>query len=210
MKTHFIHATLELGDINFPTDDLPQRIGIVTTIQYLKDMDKIKDYLESKNKSAIIAGQILGCDQTPALQKTDQVDAFLYVGTGEFHPLGIAIATDKPVWKLHPQGMTLTKINPEDVNKIKKRKQGMLAKFYSSKTIGILETTKKGQSRAQTTKEEINKLKDKFPDKEFYFFTSDTLNFSELENFPFIECWINTMCPRIMEDIKVLNINDLN
>ena len=35
-------------------------------------------------------------------------------------------------------------------------------------------------------------------------------DFNETENFPFIEAWINTMCPRIEEDMKVLNLEDLN
>jgi diphthamide synthase subunit DPH2 len=37
----------------------------------------------------------------------------------------------------------------------------------------------------------------------------DTFDYSELENFNFIECWVNTMCPRVAEDINVLNVEDI-
>ena len=46
-------------------------------------------------------------------------------------------------------------------------------------------------------------------------FVTDTLDFAELENFPFIECYVNTMCPRIgMDDTirtakPIVNIDDI-
>ena len=41
--------------------------------------------------------------------------------------------------------------------------------------------------------------------KEAYLFLSDEINFSQLENFNFIQSWINTACPRIVEDFSCLN-----
>ena len=55
---------------------------------------------------------------------------------------------------------------------------------------------KSGQQRMLMSR----KLRSKFPDKEFYFFLYDTLDYQGLEDFPFIECWVNTMCPRIGYD----------
>jgi diphthamide synthase subunit DPH2 len=55
----------------------------------------------------------------------------------------------------------------------------------------------------------VSELEKKYSDKKFYYFICDTLDFSELENFNFIECWLNTMCPRVIEDISVLNVEDL-
>ena len=92
---------------------------------------------------------------------------------------------------------------------IEKKRKGMLLKFHSSKSIGVLTSTKSGQKSVQSSTEGIFKIKLKYPDKKFYFFACNTLDPNELENFPFIDCWISTMCPRIREDLKVLNLEDL-
>jgi len=209
LKTFFIHATAELADVKFDVEDLPAKVGIVSTIQYLSEMGKVRRYLEDNGKKAVIGGQVLGCDQVAALAAGD-VDGYLYVGTGEFHPIGVALKTKKPVWILNPQSMAIEKLDDKKIVEIEKRRKIMLTKFYSSEVIGVLQTTKKGQSRAQVPSvEDIYGLEKKFPEKKFYYFLCETLDFKELENFPFVECWVNTMCPRIMEDIRVLNIEDL-
>ena len=50
--------------------------------------------------------------------------------------------------------------------------------------------------------------------KQVYIFVGDILNYADMENFPFIEVWINTACPRIgYDDVTsmpkpLININD--
>ena len=208
MKTLFIEAKSSISEINFSTDSLPKEIGIVTTIQYIDELSKIADYLKSKGIEAELGGQVLGCDASAADKL--KADTILYIGSGEFHPIGIALRTNKKVFKLHPDSMQIQEIKKEDIEKIQKRKKGMLLKFHTAKTIGVLLSTKSGQSTVQGGREKAKRIKSQFPDKKFYYFTTDTLNPTELDNFPFIECWLNTMCPRLMEDISVLNIEDLD
>ncbi|MFC1722612.1 diphthamide synthesis protein [Nanoarchaeota archaeon] len=209
MKIHNLYAASKLDSVKFDVSELPQKIGIVTTIQFLADMEKVKKFLEDSGKEAIVAGQVLGCDQTVAKNISEKVDTFLYVGTGEFHPSAVAWETMKPVYVLDPGSMKIRKIDDREASKIMLRQKGMRLKFHSSKIIGVLMTTKKGQSRVQITPEKVFGLEEKFPDKKFYYFICDTLDFNELENFPFIECWVNTMCPRIMQDLNVLNIKEV-
>ncbi|MBU4283524.1 MAG: diphthamide synthesis protein, partial [Nanoarchaeota archaeon] len=89
---------------------------------------------------------------------------------------------------------------------------GALIKFLSSKEIGVILTTKPGQEQLK----EAFELKNKFKDKNFYFLIFDTIDFNQLENFPFIECFVNTACPRIALDdsIKIgkaiINLEDIN
>ena len=66
-------------------------------------------------------------------------------------------------------------------------------------------STKHGQSRIEKALELAKKK-----DKEYYIFAFDTLNLSDLENFPFIQCWVNTACPRISEDKgNIVNIEEI-
>ncbi|MBW2971405.1 diphthamide synthesis protein [Candidatus Woesearchaeota archaeon] len=209
MKKHFIEAKSSLGKVEFDTSGLPKKIGIVTTVQHLSDMKKVVDFLWKKEIKAVLCGQVLGCDAGAALIHNEDVDAFLYIGTGEFHPIGVALRTGKPVWVLHPDSMRIRKLEEADIERINKRKKGMLLKFHSSKTVGVLLTTKPGQSTVQGGVEKVKEIEKRFADKQFCYFICDTLNFSELENFPFVECWLNTMCPRVMEDLNVLNVEDI-
>ena len=72
-----------------------------------------------------------------------------------------------------------------------------------SDKIGILVSTKPGQYNLK----EAIKIKKQIK-KESYIFFFNKLEEFELENFPDIEYWINTACPRI-EAKKVINARDL-
>ena len=53
------------------------------------------------------AAQALGCNYTGAEAVESEVDGFLFLGTGMFHPIGLAFAVDRPVWSLDPLQGTL-------------------------------------------------------------------------------------------------------
>ncbi|MBW3001571.1 2-(3-amino-3-carboxypropyl)histidine synthase subunit [Candidatus Woesearchaeota archaeon] len=203
MKILHIHAKSK-ADIKLneaALNALPAKLGVVTTIQHLHKIDEVISQL----KDAVKGGQVLGCNVDTAKQISDKVDAFLFIGSGEFHPIAVALETEKKVFKWNPLTQKLTVVKEEDVEKYKKRKKAALARFLSSNKIGILVSVKHGQNRI----EEALKLAAK-KDKEYYLFAFDTLNPSDLENFPFIECWVNTACPRIADEkADIINISEL-
>jgi len=197
---------------------LPEKITIVGTIQYKDYFKQIKNKLTELKKQPTIgitkqttAGQILGCDVhlTEKTKKTFKPDSdcFLYIGDGIFHPIKIAFTYNKPVYMLELRNGEIKKIDQKEVEKYSKRKKGALIKFLSSDKIGVLFTTKPGQNKNED--KTIKKLKTKYPNKTFYPFIAHEINFQSLENFPFIESWINTACPRIEEDFRCINIEDL-
>jgi 2-(3-amino-3-carboxypropyl)histidine synthase len=215
MKTIFIEAKYS-GEIDLSKiklEELPEKICLVTTVQFVDYLSDIKKYLEKKGKNIFIgkgkqvySGQILGCEQSSALELNEKADAYLYIGDGYFHPIGIALKTKKDVFIFNPLSNEFKRLEKEEIEKIEKKRIGMLNRFYNSKEIGVIVSIKPGQNNLKKAKE----LKKKFPDKNFYFILFDNVEHSGLENFNFIECWVNTACPRIEEDIKVLNIDDLN
>ena len=78
------------------------KIGLVTTTQHLHALNEIADFLEQNGKEVLMSegvgttrGQVLGCNFSGI--KDVDADAYLYVGTGKFHALGIKLFTDKPV-----------------------------------------------------------------------------------------------------------------
>ena len=206
MKKLFIEAKASI-DIKLPSREmrkLPKRVGLVTTIQHLH---KLKDVKKQINDS-VIGGQVLGCNAGNADRIKGKVDAFLYIGSGQFHPIEVAMKTGKDVFAYNPFTKKMKKLDKKLIKDYEGRKRGALIKFLSSKNIGILVSTKTGQmdmKRALKLKKKGDKT-----DKNHYLFAFDTLRFEELENFPFIQCWVNTACPRIADEKKgIINITDI-
>jgi len=206
MKTLFIEAKYDKPvQISEKIEEkLPSSLGLVSSIQFIDSLPLIKKQL--KNKKTIIGGQILGCNVKNAEKIKNNVDAFLYIGDGRFHPLGVALATKKPVYKFDPITQLFDKIDDIDIETYKNRKKGALLKFFNADTVGVLVSTKSGQ---YFDINQLVSLKKKYPQKKFYTFIADTIDYGQLENFPFIQTWVNTACPRIEEDIKVVNISEI-
>ncbi len=207
MKIIFFDAECEV-DINFLKKFSSNiRVGLVSTIQFSKYLDKAKKII----KNSIIGGEIIGCNLENAIKIKDDVDAFLYIGTGKFHPIQISLATEKDVYIANPVTKVIEKLNKRIVEKRKRAIKGAYLKFLSSKKIGMLVSTKIGQKDLKGALDFKKSLKD----KETFIFLFDTLRFEELENFREIEVWVNTACPTIAyEDFEkfgkpIINLKDL-
>ncbi|MBI2652423.1 diphthamide synthesis protein [Candidatus Woesearchaeota archaeon] len=205
MKIMMVEARFK-GKIDLSNLDakiLPKTIGLATTVQFLDFIDEIKQYLESSGKIIFIDkikqkydAQLLGCDVGGAEKIKDKVDAFLYIGTGKFHPLGIALNIDKDVFCYEPINAILSKIDRKEVEKYNMKRKGAYLKFLEATEVGILVSLKPGQNNFRKAVE----LKKQLKEKNCYIFAFDTLDFSQIENFPFIQCWVNTACNRILDD----------
>jgi len=217
MKTLFIPAKYtgkaELNKIEL--DKLPKKIGIVATVQFLDTIEKIIPYLEKNNKKIIIdkdkqknKGQVLGCDVSAAIKIQNKVDALLYIGSGRFHPIGVAINTKKDVFIFNPATNIFSKLDEKEIEKYKKNKKVRYVKFLHANNIGILVSTKLGQCSYKKAVGIKKNLEGK--GKKAFIFAFDTLNSNEMENFPFIDFWVNTACPRIANDEDKKNVIDMN
>ena len=212
MKTYFIPANLRFNIDNLMPhiDKLPKSIGLITTIQYLEEAKKVNVILNEKGIKSVLLGQVLGCNIENTL-KDDKFEAFFYLGSGMFHPVGLGHENPKEIYTYNPETDIFAVMNREDVVKYEKKMRGLQAKFLMSDSIGVVVSVKEGQMNVHSALH----LEEKFPDKDFYIFACNTLDYNELENYPFIEMWVNTMCPRIGTDdhFKVrkgmVNVKDL-
>lgn len=198
-------------------------VAVYSSIQFVGGVNGIVDTLEKNGIKTITSQpdrtsakyQILGCDcDWKNLNLTEEPDAFLYVGDGEFHPRALILAQRnrnfKKVVQYNPISQKLKIFSIEDIDRILKKHKSALMKFMNAKTIGILVTTKPGQMQMGVAK----KISKKHEDKKFCFFVDNNINYGSLEDFPFIDAWINTACPRIgFDDLEtipavMLNVND--
>ncbi len=98
----------------------------------------------------------------------------------------------------------------DDCELIFKKYNASLTKFLMAKRVGVLITIKPGQQQLNVSR----KLREVFPDKDVYFFAEDTIDYTHLEDFNFIQAWVNSACPRIGFDdavnlpVGMVNITD--
>ena len=192
MKILHVYARSNL-ELTIPDEvlaTLPKGLGIVSTIQHTHKLDKILEKTQG-----VLAGQILGCRTEEAEKIAHKVSGFLYIGDGHFHPLAIVINMGKPVWCWNPRTQKLSQLTEKDFGNFLTQRKAALTRFLMSNTIGIIVSTKSGQNSIRRARELMQRK-----DKKYYLFAVDTLDYTMLQNFPFIECWVNTACPRIVDE----------
>jgi len=172
---------------------IPGKFGVLTTIQHLNQVKNIR------LKNGIFLGQMLGC----YIPKKSNLDYYLYIGTGKFHPIEIALETKKTVYVANPLTNQFYKLDTKEIGDYQKKLKGKLSKFYMAKKVGIIISTKPGQLNLKQVLGFQKSLK-----KESFLFLTDNINEQELENFPDIDIWVNTACPRI-EIKNVIALKDL-
>jgi len=210
MKTIFIPAEADADIIPVlkkALGKLPDKVGIVTTAQHLHKIDEAKKFLEKNGKKVEIGGQVLGCNVMNAEKIASKVDCILFIGSGRFHPIGLG--KFRKIITANPFTNEVSEVNENEIKKIETKRKIAITKFLHSDKIGVIISTKKGQSVDIDRK----KLQKKYAEKEFFYFACDTLVLNDLENFPFVQCWINTMCPRIAYEDEsnkpVVNLKDI-
>ncbi|RMF54538.1 hypothetical protein D6745_04950 [Candidatus Woesearchaeota archaeon] len=199
-------------------------VALYASVQFSSKIQLVVEQLEKQGIKVVSSRpartkekyQILGCDCFSGnLKMKETPDAFLYIGDGMFHPLALVLqqkesSVFKPVVVFDPISKKSSVLARRNVEKILRKYKASLMKFISKETVGILITTKPGQQQYSAALS----LKRKYPNKNFYYFLDNNINYSSFDNFPFIDVWVSTACPRIAFDdslhIKkpIINLND--
>jgi 2-(3-amino-3-carboxypropyl)histidine synthase len=175
-------------------------VGLVTTVQHVHLIPAIEAFLHAKGINGIVAegggrtpnrGQVLGCNFAAA--KATGADEILFVGTGLFHPIGIALATHARVIALDPLTGTAQEVTGDT---LMRRRFAVMEKARGAKTVGIIVSTKSGQQRMELAR----RLASLSPGA--VIVTMREVNPDELLNLGFT-CYVNTACPRLAYDDQV-------
>jgi 2-(3-amino-3-carboxypropyl)histidine synthase len=181
-------------------------IGLATSVQYLSSLAKASRFLKDQGIKALIGspkkghpGQILGCDYSAARSIERSVDCFLFLGTGGFHPLGLAMETEKPVLFLDFESTELIDLAQEK-KALQKLRNAQIVKASQAGVFGILVSSKQGQSHprvAEQVKERLEKM-----GKQAHILVADRLTPEKLLGLK-VDALVNTACPRIREDARL-------
>jgi 2-(3-amino-3-carboxypropyl)histidine synthase len=207
VPTLFIEASYHLESMEILNESLmllegKEKIGLVTTTQHLHLLDDAASFLEENGKQVVmkegsgtLKGQVLGCNFSSVQDLP--VDAFLYLGSGNFHPLGIKLSTQKPVIIAGPYLNQARNID-EFADRILRIRFARIIRAKEAQKFGILISSKVGQSRWELAKS-LKKMIYK-GGKEAYLILLDEINPPSLMPFMDLDAFIVTACPRIAID----------
>ncbi|MFH0829697.1 MAG: diphthamide biosynthesis enzyme Dph2, partial [Candidatus Aenigmatarchaeota archaeon] len=176
-------------------------IGFVSSLQFSDAIPPARYFLEKKGhkvfvgevngKKHLYPGQVLGCDVSNATAIEDKVDAFLFLGCGKFHPLGLSLKQNKPIFALDFEKGNISKVDDSLF-----RKQKVMAKALAkdARIFGILVSTKQGQMNMKLAEELKRKLES--AGRTAFILALDEIRPEKLTGIK-ADCWVNTACPRI-------------
>jgi len=184
------------------------KIGLATTVQHVQTLDEVRETLILAGKTVAIGdtrrlsypGQVIGCDYSNAISIAKDVEAFLFVGGGLFHALGVALSTSKPTIVVDPYDNTAFSVDKE-AEKVFKQRWASIEEARKGKTFAVLVGLKPGQKRL----EEALQIKEKLEqhEKTAYLFAAKEITPEVLMEFPTVDAFVNTACPRISLDDAV-------
>lgn len=195
IKTIFVPAKAIGIDLSFLKNFKfkGKKIGLISAIQYVDYLYDAKKILESKGYHVDIAGQMVGCNTSNITNVRGDVDAFVFIGSGEFHPLELIETTNiKEIYLANPTSEKISKFSTEEIDNLKNKKKARIKKYLMADKIGILVSVKPGQEALKAALKFAEKC-----GKEAYVFMADEIDVNRLEDFNDIRMWVNTACPRL-------------
>ena len=195
------------------------KIGLATTVQHVQALAHAREILVRTGKTVMIgdagrmnySGQVSGCDYSNVRSIANDVEVFLFIGGGRFHALGIALSTSKPTIIADPYEKRAYSID-EEAQKILKQRWACIEEAKHATTFGVLIGLKLGQKRLDDALK-IKEMAEKNGKTAFLFAIREILPEALME-FPTVDAYVNTACPRISLDAPskflkpVLTVNE--
>ena len=181
------------------------KIGLATTVQHVQTLDEVREILTRAGKTVVIGdtrrlsypGQVVGCDYSNAISIAKDIEAFLFIGGGQFHALGVALSTSKPTIVADPFDNRAFSVDKE-AGKIFKQRWASIEEGKKAKNFGILLGMKPGQKRLEEAFDVKKELED--DGKTAYLLAASEITPEVLMEFPTVDAFVNTACPRISLD----------
>lgn len=185
--------------------DLKKSIAITAAIQYIPLLPAVKGCLEQYGLEVHVGeggsriaypGQVLGCNFSTPKAVAENVEQIVYIGEGNFHPLGIAMATGKDVIVIDPEMNEIRDIT-EFRDKILRQRHAVITDLETASSFGILVSSKIGQNRHGLALKMKDLLESK--GKKAVIFNLDNLNPDYLIGLD-VDAFVSVACPRIAID----------
>ncbi len=192
-------------DVMDVLSDLPQRVGLLATIQYVGLLQPLRGILEGSGRTVLIGrgddricypGQVLGCNCTAAESVIGDVDAFLFVGEGDFHPLAAAFGVQRSVYVLNP--VTSEVRDMSDVrDRILRRRFAAIQRASDAESFLVIVCSKVGQNRMSEADRMVSLIRSH--GRRAYKAVMEEITPNSLMAYR-VDAYVNTACPRVAMD----------
>ncbi|MEJ6653241.1 MAG: diphthamide biosynthesis enzyme Dph2, partial [Euryarchaeota archaeon] len=182
------------------------KLGLVGAIQHLHLLPEFQVRLEKAGYDVVIPlggarlsfpGQVLGCNYSG---DQDDIGHYLFLGSGDFHPIGLVLHTGKPLAMLDPYSGEAKEMSLLSVERILRQRFGLIMACDNAQVFGILIGEKPGQMR-RTLALRMKRMLEKHG-KKGYLMALEHVS-PELIDFYPVDAFVNTACPRIAIDDAV-------
>lgn len=181
------------------------KIGLATTVQHVQTLDGVRETLLQAGKTVVIGdagrlnhpGQVIGCDYSNAKSIAKDVEAFLFIGGGRFHALGVALSTLKPTIVADPYEKRAYSVD-KGADKIVKQRWASIEEAKKAKILAVLVGLKPGQKRLEEALHVKQKLEGN--GKTACLLAVKEITPEVLMEFPTVDAYVNTACPRVSLD----------
>ena len=194
---------------NYEEIDEDETLGLVGVTQYMDRAEKAREFLEDKGYEVVDGktglrttepGQVLGCDAGAAHNISHKVDAFVFLGSGHFHPSQVSEA-GKKVYVVDPYQEHIWVEPANSLDDETRAEHARVIKHKDKKKWGIITSSKKGQNYMRAV--EIAKEKLEKHGKDVYIFVEDRIFESDYKGYG-IDVYVNCACPRMTKDFQDL------
>ena len=185
--------------------DLPERVGLLATIQYLDLIPRMKDILEGSGRKVSVGrgdkrlaypGQVLGCNCSSAESVIDEVDAFLFLGEGDFHPLAAAFGVKKDIIVLNPVTGEVRNMS-ETRDRILRKRFAAIQSASSAQSFLVIICSKVGQDRTAEAERAVERIRSH--GLKAYKAVMEEITPMSLVAYR-VDAYVNTACPRVAMD----------
>ncbi len=183
-----------------------KRVGIVTTAQHGHKLQEAVDALRGGGFEPVVgvgdnrlagAAQLLGCNFTAGTSIEADVDGFVYLGSGDFHPIAMRFGTRKPVVLGDPYTNEVRTID-DVMERFMRQRFAAITAADGAKEFGLLVGLKVGQERMKLAKGLKKMLEQK--GRKGHIIALDFFSWDNLQYFRHLDALVNTGCPRITTD----------
>lgn len=186
-----------------------KKVALFASVQFL-ELDSVRGQLQeigaevlvTKAKRCHVSGQVLGCDVYCDAYQEDiisEADSVLYIGDGMFHPKALLLAQmfnnvkDIIIWD--PVNSAMKILTANDIAAHVQKLKANLKRYLAASAVGILVSVKPGQQFLDLA---VGLRKDLIKQgKKAYVFVDDVIDIGYFEDYPFVDVWVSTACPRI-------------
>lgn len=177
-------------------------IGLATTVQHIHKLNEAEDILRGAGKRVYVGhepglkypGQVLGCDYRNVKVISNAVDAFLFIGGGIFHAVGVFLATMKPTVAADPFENKAQRVD-DYAKRVIAGRWADISESSKARRWGVIIGLKSGQTNVESALRIKNELKS--AGRETILLAMREITPDALMEFPGIEAYVNTACPRI-------------